>query len=182
MSTLCKNILFIVPKNIILLFYHHENLLIVKYKKQYWYLKLSVKYYLLIFKNRVFLKICGYCNIYKIKSYTILINKFIYTILIKPYKKLNIFGVGFKVIKIIGFLIPVLVFKLGFSHSVYIQIKNNISIFCVELSKLFIISNCIDSVLSLIFIIKFLRSVNKYSGKGILFYNEKVKLKAVKST
>lgn len=181
MSTFHKNILCIVPKNLILLFYQYENLLIVKYKKECLYLKLPVKYCLLIFKNKVFLKVIGYCDIYEIKSYTILIKKFIYSILIKPYKKLNIFGIGFKVIKVIGFLVQVLVFKLGFSHSVYVQIKNNISILCLDLSKLFIISNCIDSVLNLIFIIKFLRAINVYNGKGILFYNEKVKLKTVKS-
>lgn len=181
MNNFCKNILFIIPQNLIFVYYKYENLLIVKYKEKYCYIKFPTNCYLLVFKTKVFLKIGVNYSFDVTQSYAILIKKFIYITLTKNYKKLNIMGIGFKVIKLTGFLIQVLVFKFGFSHSIYIQVKKNISIFCVELYKLFIASNFIDDILNLIFLIKLLKSTNIYNGKGVFFYNEKVKLKVVKS-
>lgn len=180
MSNFYKSILCNIPRNFILLYYKNENLLIMKSNAKYLYTQLPLKCRLLIFKSKVFLKFDVNCNIRQITNSIILVKRAVYAILVTTYKKLNIVGVGFKVVKLTKFLAQVLVFKLGFSHSIYIQIKNDISIFCVELSKLFIVSNFIDNVLNIIFLIKYLKSINVYNGKGILFYNEKKTLKIVK--
>lgn len=181
MNNFYKNVLCNIPKNLVLLYYKYENLLIMKFKEKYCYIQFPSKFCLLVFKNKVFFKIGVNYSICELKIYTILIKKIVYLIFIKIYKKLNVIGVGFKVIKLTGFIIQVLVFKLGFSHSIYVQIRNNIFISCIELSKFFIVSNSIDNILNLTFLIKLLRVTNVYNGKGVLFYNEKIKLKTVKS-
>lgn len=173
MNSFHKNALCSIPKNLFLFYYKYEKLIVAKYKNNYSYLKFPVKCYLLIFKNKVFFKIAASQNIYEVQNYVILIKKFMHTTLIKNYKKLHLTGIGFKVIKLTKFLVQTLVFKLGFSHFVYLFIENNISTFCVELSKIFITSNFIINLLNTVFLIKLLRSTNVYTGKGVLFYNEK---------
>lgn len=181
MDSFHKNVLCSTPQNLLLFYYKYEKLIIAKYENNYSYLKFPVKCHLLIFKNKIFFKIAASQNIYKVQNYVILIKKFMHTILVKSYKKLHLTGIGFKVIKLTRFLVQALVFKLGFSHFVYLFIQNNISTFCVELSKIFITSSSITNLLNTIFLIKLLRSTNVYTGKGVLFYNEKIILKTVKS-
>jgi ribosomal protein L6P/L9E len=112
---------------------------------------------------------------------SILIKKFLLELLIKTYKQIKLVGTGFKVNTINNFLINVLVFKLGFSHFIYLKTSCNITHFSHLSLKVFLISDSITNLINLSFLIKSLKLTDVYNGKGIFYYNEQFKLKPLKS-
>jgi ribosomal protein L6P/L9E len=99
----------------------------------------------------------------------------------KTYKQIKLVGTGFKVNTINKFVTNMLVFKLGFSHSIYLKVYNNITYLCCQYIKVFLISDSITNLIDLNFLIKSLKLTDVYNGKGIYYYNERFKLKPLKS-
>ena len=88
-------------------------------------------------------------------------------------KRLKLVGVGYK-----AFLNKNLIqFRLGFSHPIFYKIPKKIEIKIVKSNSIFIFGNSIQSVTQLASIIKSYKKPEPYKGKGILYYNEKIKLK-----
>ena len=96
------------------------------------------------------------------------------------YKKLKIVGVSYRALIEESFNNQLLLLKLGFSHLVYLRISNKLSLFCKKRTQLFISSNSYQDVTHTAAIIRNLKSPEPYKGKGILYENEKILLKAGK--
>ena len=90
------------------------------------------------------------------------------------YKKLNLIGVGYKVF---GLSKNVLHFKLGFSHSLYFNAPDSLTINCLQSTKIFISGNDLKTVSQTAAFIKNFKKPEPYKGKGILYSTEKIKLK-----
>lgn len=180
--------LLLVSNFISLFFFKNKNLFIIKFKKKLSYLSfLNDLLIIVLFKNKIFIIKNHSVNFYlknnilnaingKKKLYDF-ISKFVYEILVKIYKKLNIIGIGFKIFKLVYFSTQILVFKLGFSHSIYLKMQNKMFIVCLKLCKLFLFGNLINDILILAFLIKSFKLIDIYNGKGVFFYNQKVVLK-----
>lgn len=186
MYFLSKNCFMAIPNYIKLVFCQNQNLFILKLGKRLNYFKFPVNYLLLTLKNKIYIiikvsQIQSKKTVIICKSLMVFIKKCIYENLNKIYKKLNIVGIGFKVFKVIYFLTEILVFKLGFSHSIYLKIPTNIILYCIQFLKLFLISNFLYNIISLVFCIKSFKFTDLYVGKGIFFYNEKIRLKKNKT-
>lgn len=91
--------------------------------------------------------------------------------------KLEIKGIGYRIETISN---KEMVLKLGFSHKIYVNIPDNITIRSTKKSVLVINSPDIEKLKNFIFYLRALRPINSYKGKGILFLNEKLSLKEVK--
>ena len=92
-------------------------------------------------------------------------------------KKLQLVGVGYRT-----FLIQVsgknlLQFKLGYSHSIFFKIPDNLKIFCLKFDKIFISGNFYEYVTRVASLIRSYKTPEPYKGKGILYENEKIVLK-----
>lgn len=93
------------------------------------------------------------------------------------YKKLQFIGVGYRTFDVDSLKNELLMFKLGFSHSLYFKIPNNSNIFCLKLTKLFIYGNSYQTISQTAALIQAYKKPEPYKGKGILYENEKIKLK-----
>jgi large subunit ribosomal protein L6 len=98
------------------------------------------------------------------------------------YKKLKFVGVGYKVFYTENLDNKLLLFKLGFSHSIYYKIPETLNIFCLKNTKLFIYGASCQSVTQAAATIQSYKYPEPYKGKGILYENEKIKLKEGKKT
>ena len=90
------------------------------------------------------------------------------------YKKLNFIGIGYRASCIDNNL---LLLKLGYSHQIYYKIPNNLEIFSLKLTKLILNSNSYQSLTLSASLIRSKKVPEPYKGKGILYENEKIKLK-----
>lgn len=93
------------------------------------------------------------------------------------YDKLKIVGVGYRFLNVEGFKDKLLMFKLGYSHSLYYKIPNDLKIFNLKSTKLFIYGNSYQNVSQASSIIRSYKKPEPYKGKGILFDSEKILLK-----
>ncbi len=177
--------LVLIPNYFKLFYFKNNNLLVIKLesKKEVRCFKLPLSYSIIIFKNKIFFLTNYNLNntIVNFKNVFIYINKYIFKTLMNTYGKLKIIGTGFKVFKLVYFLTEILVFKLGFSHLIYLQIQKNIKVFSIQYSELIISTNFTNDVISLINIIKNFKPINFYTGKGIFSYNQIICLRKKKS-
>lgn len=96
------------------------------------------------------------------------------------YKKLQIIGVSYRALIEETFNNQLLLLKLGFSHLVYFRVYKQLSLFCKKRTQLFISGNSYQDVTQVAALIRNLKSPEPYKGKGILYQNEKIILKAGK--
>jgi large subunit ribosomal protein L6 len=68
-------------------------------------------------------------------------------------------------------------FKLGYSHSLYFKIPEQLIIFCLKFTKLFIYGNSYQNVTQIASLIRSYKKPEPYKGKGILYETEKILLK-----
>ena len=93
------------------------------------------------------------------------------------YNKLNLVGVGYRVFSHER-LPNQIYFKLGYSHSIFFKIPNDLNSFCQKFTKLFLFGNCsFDLLTHTAAQIRNCRLPEPYKGKGILYSQEKVTLK-----
>jgi large subunit ribosomal protein L6 len=93
------------------------------------------------------------------------------------YQKLQFVGVGYRAFQVDDFENKLLLFKLGYSHPLYFKISKELRIFCLKLTKLFIFGNSYQTVNQTSALIRSYKRPEPYKGKGILYVNEKIKLK-----
>ena len=93
------------------------------------------------------------------------------------YKKLRLIGVGYKVFIKKNFLTPVLEFKVGFSHSIFFKLTTEVKILCLKFLSCYIFGNSVKNLTQLAAVIRLAKLPEPYKGKGILYKNEKIKLK-----
>lgn len=93
------------------------------------------------------------------------------------YQKLNIVGVGYKIFDVSNFKKEVYQFKLGFSHSLYYKIPENLGLFSQKFTKIFVYGSSYFEVTQNSSKIRSKKSPEPYKGKGILYENEHIVLK-----
>jgi large subunit ribosomal protein L6 len=93
------------------------------------------------------------------------------------YQKLQFIGVGYRAFQVDNFENKLLLFKLGYSHSLYFKVSDELRVFCLKLTKLFVFGHSYQSVNQTSALIRSYKKPEPYKGKGILYVNEKIKLK-----
>jgi large subunit ribosomal protein L6 len=93
------------------------------------------------------------------------------------YQKLKFIGVGYRAFSVDNFEDKLLLFKLGYSHPIYFKVSKDLKIFCLKLTKLFIYGSSYQHVTQISSLIRSYKKPEPYKGKGILYDNEKIKLK-----
>lgn len=174
--------------SIILVFYFKKNSLIIfKNKTKIRFLKIRLKLFLILFKNKIFLfnnfllKITSNfknkLNYYK-NLILSLVKHFLIEMQVQIYSKLNLIGIGYKL-----FLTDykqILNFKLGYSHSIYLKL--DFLFFNIKFTKLFIISTFYDNLMQIVSLIRLFKLPDPYKSKGINFQKEQIQLKPIKKT
>ena len=170
------------PEDIKVIYCSNKNILIfnkLSYKK---FLKLDVKIVLNSSKNLILVTdipvTSGKKNFKKLQGTTVAnIKHLLIEISYVLFVKLVLVGVGYRVFPYQKMDNQVY-FKLGYSHMVYFKVPLQFSIFCSKSIKIFIYGN--SSYKELTQVASQIRSYKVpeiYKGKGILYYQEEVKLK-----
>ena len=85
-------------------------------------------------------------------------------------------GVGYKV-----FLHPqinnLLQFKLGYSHLIYYKLPENMNVSISKSTIIYVSGDCLNTVTQTASNIRSYKKPEPYKGKGILYFNEQIKLK-----
>ena len=110
------------------------------------------------------------------RLYNILIKKIINGVLFGYISRLKLVGIGYYAEIKNSFLF----LKLGYSHEIKIKIPLSIEIFIKKRRDLVIMCHDLDLLSDFIYKIRYFRPPECYKGKGILFKNEKIKLKTGK--
>lgn len=90
-------------------------------------------------------------------------------------KKLKLVGVGFKcfILNISNKLL--LQLKLGYSHSIFFKIPDNVKIYCLKVnSKIYLSGNFFSYISQLAATIRSLKLPEPYKGKGVLYDEEQI--------
>jgi large subunit ribosomal protein L6 len=85
--------------------------------------------------------------------------------------------VGYRAFDVDNFENKLLLFKLGYSHSIYFKIPIESQIFCLKRTKLFIHGNSYQDITKIAAFIRSYKKPEPYKGKGILYETEKIILK-----
>jgi ribosomal protein L6P/L9E len=166
-----------IPNYINLIFFKKFRVLLLKSKTKIKLLNLKFNICCLFLKNRVFI-LYIFSKIKKIRSFNNYLIKLIFliknlTLEIKNkfFKKLKLNGIGYKILEIKNLKNKLLIFKLGFSHSIYIKCLKNIIIFCLKNYKIFISGNNYYNIINFSKFLKKLKKINPYNGKGLIDNN-----------
>lgn len=182
-----KKFSFKIPNYISVFYFKKKNVLILKKNKTIRFLSINSQLNFLIFKNRVFIFVTFLKNFsenrknklkYLKKKYLANLKEFLIEIQIKIYNKLKLVGIGYKILK--TNYKNILMFKLGFSHPIYFKLNFTFSI--TKFTNLFIFGNFLNKIIIAGGLIKILKKVEPYKGKGISYENEIIKIKQTKKT
>lgn len=88
------------------------------------------------------------------------------------FKKLKIIGVGYRADITNADNKKLLTLKLGFSHAVYVQIPNNLSLKCINKTKFYIFGDSYREVSLFSSLIRAKKLPDTYKGKGIRYEDE----------
>jgi large subunit ribosomal protein L6 len=181
-----KKNLIKIPKNTKVLYDNEKNIIVLigPLKTRAMKLKLKIN----IIKQLNLIEVLPYPIIHKsnihtktlkaLKGTTIaLIKQLLIETASKAYKKLKFVGVGYRSFDVEAFETKLLMFKLGYSHSLYFRVPEKTKIFCLKFTKLFIYGNSYQNVTQLASSIRYLKKPEPYKGKGILYEYEKIILK-----
>lgn len=172
----------LVPNCVLIFYYKKKNVIILKINENKRFLKLPFGLVFVMLRNKILTFIDPSILISKNtrkklnnlkKTIMSLLKQFLIELQGVLYGKLTLVGVGFKVFK--TNYNKILLFKLGFSHSIYFKL--NFNIYILKSTKIFIIGNFYQKIINLLGIVKLLKIPEPYKGKGILVFNEKIKLK-----
>lgn len=122
-------------------------------------------------KNKMLISLQG--------TLTALIRQNILEVSVILYKKLILVGVGYKVFPLENSIFH---FKLGFSHSIFIRIAPDLKVTSLKSTNLYIFGNSFVKLHQMASTIRLYKYPEPYKGKGILYQNEKIKLKEGKKT
>jgi large subunit ribosomal protein L6 len=175
-----------IPKNTTILYCKKKKILTVIGSKKKKSLKLNINIEILNSKKIIkvtkipFLKISNNAK-KKLKSIQGTTTSIIKQTIIETnsifYKKLKLIGVGYKVFAIEPYENKLLLFKLGYSHKIYCGIPKEFYIHCLKAIKLYVYGSSYKKLTQLTSLIQLLKKPEPYKGKGILYENQKIKLK-----
>ena len=181
-----KSIIIKIPKNINVVYDKMKKIIILIGPKKTRLLKVKLRINLigtlnsLEITNQPFIKISNH-NLKFINALQGTTASLIKQLLIETSytinKKLKFVGVGYRSFEVDEFKNKLLMFKLGYSHSLYYRIPNSLMIFCLKFTKLFILGNSYQNVTQTAALIRSYKKPEPYKGKGILYETEKISLK-----
>lgn len=93
------------------------------------------------------------------------------------YKKLNIIGIGYKAFYADNLDNKVLMLKLGYSHPIYFYPPSYLKTVSLNLTKIYVVGTSYQNITLFSSKIRSFKKPEPYKGKGILYENEKIKLK-----
>ena len=93
------------------------------------------------------------------------------------YKKLKLIGIGYRIFDVEELKNQIMLFKLGFSHPIYLKPMSQINFFCINRVTLFLFSNDYKKILQTAAFIKSHKRPDPYKGKGILYETDTIILK-----
>jgi ribosomal protein L6P/L9E len=170
-----------ISKDVSTIYLKKKNILIMKTGNNLRFLVTPKNLNFIIFKNKILICI-GFLKLpsnnrkkltHLKKTVASKINQFLIEIKVKIYSKLKFVGIGYKVFKTNSK--QILMFKLGYSHSLYFKL--GFDNFIMKSVKLFIVGNSYENLMKISAHIKLLRLPEPYKGKGILYDSEKIKIK-----
>jgi len=182
---LLKKFIIKIPKNIKIIYKEKENFLLILGSLEKKIIKLNFKLILLNEKNLIYLtnipnkKLNNLENKNKKSLRKNDINKIKQNILnssIIINKKLKLVGVGFKVF-LNDKINNLLKFKLGYSHFIFYRLPINMNVYISKSTVIYISGNSLNNVTHITSNIRSYKKPEPYKGKGILYFNEKIKLK-----
>lgn len=172
-----------IPSFISVFYFKKSNIIVFKSKKTTRFTVICFKLKVLIFKNQIFVfnnfllkklsnNLKKKLNSVKKKLLSFL-KHFLIEIQVKIYGKLKFIGIGYKLFK--TNYNKILLFKLGYSHSIYLKL--NLKFFNLKFTKLFLVSQFYKDLTRISALIRKFKQPDSYKGKGILYEAEKIKLK-----
>ncbi len=161
-----------IPKNTKVSFENLNNIILIS--GLYGESEIKINSNIEITINSDFITISSKENKKEFKKYLGLYNSLIKSQLkgISQKFKVNLFlnGIGFKVNKVENQLI----FKLGYSHDIILEIPSDINVSLLKSTQIILYSSDWGKLTQFAHIIKKLKEVEPYKGKGILLKNETV--------
>lgn len=162
-----------IPKDVTIFYFDKQNIAIIKGKCCNKLLCLSLKIYVNKFNNLLqitefslkskkknLIKILQGISLTKIKQALLEVSVIL-------NKKLNIFGIGYKVFLFKTKYYSLLKFKLGYCHNIYYKI--NIISHCLKAVSIFLLANSTSLINQTAGNIKKLKKLNIYKNKGIFY-------------
>jgi large subunit ribosomal protein L6 len=183
MKNLSKNKIIKIPNTIKIFYCDKTHILLIKGPLSYKLLKLNVK--IIVLNNPNIIKVTNIiCNkLLKKNNQSLqgtlvaLIKQTFFEVSTVLCKKIQLIGVGFKVFSLKINNLNLVHLKLGYSHSIYFKIPENIRVENHKSTILFISGNSFNYVTQIAALIKSYKFPEIYKGKGILYADEKIKLK-----
>lgn len=181
-----KKYIIKIPKSISVFYFKNKKLIIFRNKKRLKFLNIEYKLCFLFLKNKIYI-FTTFCKVayYQVKKLNCLkktilsfLKQFVIEMEVVLYNKLKLVGIGYKILK--TNYNKILLFKLGYSHSIYFKL--NFKSFIFKSIKLFIIGNYYQKIMKILSIIRKFKIPEPYKGKGILYDAEKLKIKEGKKT
>lgn len=181
---LLKKYIVKIPKNIKIIYTEQKDILTFIGPVSKKSLKLNSKVFVNESEKFVYVKNCTKLTRFSNKnrfslrgSLAALLKQYILESFFSSYKKLKLVGVGYKVFIKKTYLNPVLEFKVGFSHSIFFKLTTEVKIVCLKFLSCYIFGNSLKNLTQLSAVIRSVKFPEVYKGKGILYKNEKIKLK-----
>ena len=181
-STLKKKYIIKVPESVKTIYCNEKNLIVFEKLGHKKYVKLDVKILLLSQKNLIVVTdvpvSTNLKNYKKLQGTTVaLIKRQLIELSYTLFIKLELIGVGYRVFPYEKILNQVY-FKLGYSHLIYFNISDKLSVSSNKFTKLFLSSNASYNTLTQTAAqIRSCKVPEVYKGKGILYDQEKIILK-----
>ena len=182
-----KNFFIKIPKTIDIIYCKKRNIILFKGFLKTKSLKVKNKIFLIPSENLIgvshFLINNNYSCIElkqaKIMQKTIIskIKDILIEINYNLYRKVNFVGVGYRAFNVDN-LNNQFYFKLGYSHLIYFNIPKPLKAFCIKFTKLFLFGNVSnEQITKVTSLLRQCKKPEPYKGKGILYENERIKLK-----
>ena len=166
-----KKYVLIIPLNFKIVFLKLTKQFFFQYNNNFKFL-FDDKITILIINNKM---VIFYKNLFIKNSSIILLKNLLNYNLYNFYINLKIIGLGFKFFEIKSSKNKIFLIKVGFSHHIFIKFIN-IKIFCFKNFEIFICGNYYETK-KLGSFIRLIKKPECYKGKGIRYFNEKIKIK-----
>ena len=183
MNNLEKKFLIKVPNDVEV--YHHSKKTFMIFKSSLIKKRLKSDFNLLLLKNKndsCYLyvtneKLNGIENKTSLsrKMTTSKIKTFLLELVSKVCIKLKLIGVGYKIFKLKDS--NLLHFKLGYSHDIFFKHPSFFDVNILKKNTIYISGSSLKNLSTFASILRSYKIPEPYKGKGLLFLNEKIKLK-----
>jgi len=180
-----KKVLIKIPVNVSVFYCKITQFLLIKGPLGTKFIKIDVK--LIINKNQGLIELKNFILTYEYKlkqkyllSYINHLKKILkncfFEVSVFLFKKLKFIGLGYRFF-LIDKKLNLLQLKLGYSHNVFFKVPKNIELNFYKNTVLYFKSNNYYNLNKILSKIKLNKKLDFYKGKGILYENEKIKLK-----